>query len=108
MAVITATKENYTELILSDGTAVVFWAPWCSFCKRLTPVLKELEQEYPKLRMVLVNIDDLEEISDQYGIEIIPSMLVFHNQKPSEVFVAPQRKEDVITWLYKQKAYGLV
>lgn len=99
MALITATKENFEELVQQDGVVVEFWAPWCGYCKRLAPVLKQIAQEYPDVPIIQVNIDDLEEISDQYEIETIPSMLVFHDKKPSETLVAPQAKTEIITWL---------
>lgn len=108
MALITATKENFEELLQEDGTVVVFWAPWCGYCKRLAPVLKQIAQEYPDVPIVQVNIDDLEEISDQYEIETIPSMLVFHEKKPSETLVAPQAKAEIITWLKDHNVKHLV
>lgn len=108
MALITATKENFEELLQADGTVVEFWAPWCGYCKRLAPVLKQIAQEYPDVPIVQVNIDDLEEISDQYEIETIPSMLVFHDKKPSETLVAPQAKAEIITWLKDHNARNLV
>ena len=84
-----------------------FWAPWCGYCRRLAPVLKQIAGEYPDLTLVQVNIDDYEELSDRYGVETIPCMMVFHDEKPSTPLIAPQAKAQVITWMKEQKAAGI-
>ncbi|MFR1702662.1 MAG: thioredoxin family protein [Clostridium sp.] len=64
-------------------------------------------REYPDLTLVQVNIDDYEELSDRYGVETIPCMMVFHDEKPSTPLIAPQAKAQVITWMKEQKAAGI-
>lgn len=107
MAIITANTENFEELIKKEGTVVEFWAPWCGYCKRLAPVLKQIANEHPELTLAQVNIDDYEELSDRYDVETIPSLIVFHDGKPSELLIAPQAKSQVVGWLKDQKAAGM-
>ena len=107
MALVTANNENFYELIEKEGTGVEFWAPWCGYCKRLAPVLKQIAGEYPDLTLVQVNIDDNEELTERYGVETIPSLMVFHDKKPSTLLIAPQAKAQVITWMKEQKAAGI-
>lgn len=39
MALLTATKDNFEEMIAQENAVVEFWAPWCGYCKRLGPVM---------------------------------------------------------------------
>ena len=99
MALVTATKDNFEEIINQENAVVEFWAPWCGYCKRLGPVMKALGNELSDLTIAQVNIDDLEEISDRYGIETIPSLIVFHKKEASAPLIAPQAKSVIIDFL---------
>lgn len=49
----------------------------------------------------------IEELTERYGVETIPSLMVFHDKKPSTLLIAPQAKAQVITWMKEQKAAGI-
>lgn len=76
------TDSNFQEMIVqSDKPAVVdFWAEWCGPCRMLTPIVKELSQEYDG-RVVIgkVDVDNNPGISATYGIRNIPTLLFFKN-----------------------------
>ena len=77
--VLHATKENFeNEVIKSELPVIVdFWAEWCGPCKMMGPVFEELSKEYKgKLKFVKVDTEEFPEISGQYGIQGIPSLLV--------------------------------
>lgn len=104
MSIVNATSENFEELIKEEGAVIEFWAPWCGYCKRLAPVLKQMAQEYEELSLAQVNIDDEDALAQRYGIETIPSILVFHDGKPSDPLIAPQSKSQLVSWLKEQNA----
>ena len=106
MSLITVTNNNLEELKNKEVVVVEFWAPWCGYCKRLGPVMKALGNELSDVTILQVNIDDLEEISDRYGIETIPSIIVFHKKEASLPLVAPQLKSAIIDFLKQEHVIG--
>ncbi|PAF52629.1 thioredoxin [Helicobacter sp. 13S00477-4] len=73
-------KENF-DSIAKKGIAVVdFWAPWCGPCRMLAPVIDELAEEYEgKVAICKVNTDEQVDISAQYGIRSIPTIIFMKN-----------------------------
>ncbi len=59
---------------------VDFWAPWCGPCRIVAPILDELAAENKgNFKLVKVNIDDKTEVADYYGVETIPTLILFKN-----------------------------
>ena len=69
-----AIEEN--DLILVD-----FWAEWCGPCKRLSPILDEIQDER-KLLVGKLNVDENPEKAQEYSVHSIPTMVLFKNGKP--------------------------
>ena len=79
MSAMNLDAESFRRLVLEEGrTAVVdFWAPWCSYCRRIEQAYDKVAQDRPELTVAKVNIDDLPEIAGDYGIEVIPTLVLF-------------------------------
>ena len=79
MAVINITKENFAQEVLHSEKPVLldFWATWCGPCRMLAPILEELSGQHPELKIVKVDVDENRELALRYGIESIPTLLVF-------------------------------
>ena len=65
-------REN--ELVFAD-----FYADWCGPCKMLAPIVEELETEQTDVKFVKVNVDDIPDLAERYGIMSIPALFVFKN-----------------------------
>ena len=66
--------EKSSNIILLD-----FYANWCGPCKRLTPKLEEMENEFPNVIFIKINVDDLDELSEKYSIKCMPTIIFKKN-----------------------------
>ena len=81
---ITLTDGNFSsELTTHDLVVVDFWAAWCGPCRMVAPIVEELSKEYQgKVVFGKLNVDENPLISQNFGIQSIPTMLVFYKGKP--------------------------
>jgi thioredoxin 1 len=104
MAVITITKENFTQEVLKAETQVLldFWAPWCGPCKTLSPIIDEIAREnIGKVKVGKVNIDEQSALAEQFAVMSIPTLLVFENEKMKTKSVGVIPKEHILALLRK-------
>jgi thioredoxin 1 len=95
--IITGTKENLNELISSEKTTLVdFHAAWCGPCKVLGPILDKIAEENPEIQIIKVDVDENSEISSEYGVRNIPTVLVFKGGAQVDKFVGMKSKEDIL------------
>ena len=83
MAEITLTAANCeAEVLRSEATVLVdFWATWCGPCRMLAPVIARIADERTDIKVGKVNVDDEPQLAAQYGIEAIPTLMVFKGGK---------------------------
>ena len=101
MALFHANEDNFKELVLDSTEPVLvdFWATWCGPCRMLAPILEELSGQHPELKIVKVDVDENRDLALQYGIESIPTLLVFKGGQMADRsvgLVSPQEILDLV------------
>ena len=97
--VVEFTDANFqSEVLHSDKPVLVdFWAEWCSPCRILSPTIDQLADEYSgKVKVGKVDTDSNREISVQYGISAIPTVILFKDGEVQKKFVGLQSKGDFV------------
>lgn len=91
-------SENFESEVLQSKTPVLvdFWAQWCGPCKMLSPILDELAGEYQgKVKIGKVDVDTNQELSAQYSVMSIPTLLIFKGGKVQEQYVGLKGKPEL-------------
>ena len=96
---ITLTKENFTEEVLKSEKPVLvdFWASWCGPCMMLSPVIKEIAEENPEIKVGKVNVDEQGELAQQFGIVTIPTVILFKDGREVQKSIGFVPKEKLVS-----------
>lgn len=79
MDIVKSTAE-YDEVLKNNTSVFVdFYADWCGPCKMVGPLVEELSNEETDVKFVKVNVDDLPDVAQRYGIMSIPTLIAFKN-----------------------------
>jgi thioredoxin 1 len=91
------TDAGFESDVLNSSSPVLvdFWATWCGPCRQIAPLIDELAVQYQgSVKIGKVNVDENPELSMKYGINAIPTLLLFKNGEIVERFqgVPPRTK----------------
>ena len=96
--------DNFKSEVLETNVPVVvdFWATWCGPCRKLTPLVEEISQEYvDKVKFVKVNTEQCFETVKEYSISGLPTILIFKDGKPVERLAGFMPKSTIISNIEK-------
>lgn len=98
--VLEVTESNFDQEVKNSDTPVVvvdFWAPWCGPCRKISPIIDEISEEFTgKVKVVKVNTDENLKIAQEYSISGIPSILIFKAGDAVERLVGMMQKSSLV------------
>src|SRR5438128_11987981 len=89
------TESTFDQEVLHSNKPVIvdFWAEWCGPCHAVAPVLDKIaEERSDELKLVKVNIDEEQELARRYGIQSIPTIVLFKDGEPAAAAIGAQPK----------------
>ena len=97
MAAIEITAENFEHEVLKSDKPVLldFWAIWCGPCMMLSPVVEEVAEEHPEIKVGKVNTDEQPALAQKFGITAIPALFVVKDGQIVNKGVGAMPKEQV-------------
>jgi thioredoxin len=92
------TESTFEQDVLKNEKAVIvdFWAEWCGPCHAVAPVLEKIAEERKgEVELVKVNIDEEQGLAIKYGIQSIPTIVLFRNGEPAAAAIGARPKGDI-------------
>jgi thioredoxin 1 len=93
-----ATDKNFREKVIENRQPVFvdFWAPWAGPCQNMGPVIAAMALEFgDRMTFVKCNVSNYPELSETYGIESIPTALIFKNGVPVDTLAGAVPRKTV-------------
>ena len=96
------TAEEFKEIIAKGTVLVDFFATWCGPCRMLSPILEEIDEEKSfNGTIAKVDTDELGKVALAYGIQSIPTLILFKDGQPVKQSLGYMPKDDLLNFLNK-------
>jgi len=101
MSIIAITKDNFQKEIIESKETVLldFWANWCGPCWMVSPIIDEIAEETPSIKVGKINVDEQRELAAAFNIMSIPTLVVMKDGKVLKQSTGARPKEQIISML---------
>lgn len=91
-----SSNEFGSEVLKSENVVLVdFYATWCGPCKTVAPILEEIAKEDRKIKIVKVDVDESEDISADYNVMYIPTLVIIKDGEEVDRIVGAAKKAEI-------------
>lgn len=104
-SVVKLTKSNFDKIVKAEDVVLVdFWASWCGPCRVQGPILDKVASSVGSSAVIgKVNVDEQAELAQKYGIQSIPTLIVFKNGEINQRLVGVHQEADLVAMIEKLK-----
>ena len=89
-------SETFSKALQDNKIIIIdFWADWCGPCKKVAPILDEIQAEY-NIPVGKVHVDEEISLANKYDISTIPTLMVFENGIPVKTVIGAQPKHKLV------------
>ena len=89
-------KDTEYETVIKEGKVVIdCYAPWCSPCKMISPIIDAFSEEITTTKFYKINVDEAEKITKDFNIMSIPTLLIFENGELKDKVVGLRSKSEL-------------
>ena len=102
MSIKSIKEDAFEEEVVKSELPVLidFWAEWCGPCKEVSPILEEISTEMSdSIKIVKVNIDENTNIPSQYGVQSIPTLIIFKKGEVVATKIGMSSKNELLSWI---------
>lgn len=101
MAALHITKENFQKEVLESEKPVLvdFWAAWCGPCRMVGPIVEEVAEERPDIKVCKVNVDEEQELAAAFQVMSIPTLMVVKDGNVVSQSAGARPKADILAML---------
>ena len=101
MSAININMNNFREEVMNSDKPVLldFWAPWCGPCRMVSPILEEIANERPDIKVVKVNVDEEQELAMNFRVRSIPMLVVMKDGKVVSQSTGARPKAKILAML---------
>ena len=98
MSAMNLNQDNFHREVMESEKPVLldFWAPWCGPCRMVVPIIDQIADEHPELKVAKINVDEETELAQQFRVMSIPALFVLKDGKVVNQSVGAKSMEEIL------------